>query len=112
MTPADIARALDIGDAVEAELKSRGAIVHFGAYAKGEAISAAREIIDLDPFETGFPQKFAALQNTIRRYQELSAWTRMSLHEAKDAYDTLPEHEKREMLQYLTAPTTHEVNDE
>jgi len=112
MTPADIARALDIGDAIEAELKSRGAIAHFGAYAKDESIAATREIIDLDPYDDGFLQRFARLQNTIRRYQELAAWTRLSLHEAKDAYDTLPEHEKRDMLQYLTAPQTQEVNDE
>jgi hypothetical protein len=112
MNASDIARALDIGDAVDGETTSqvKGAIVHFAAYAREEAICAARELVDLDPFSDGFKSNFARLQNTTRRYQELVAWVHASRAEATEAYELLPDDEKNEMAAILR-PRHEEVND-
>lgn len=112
MNASDIAKALDIGDAVDGETTSqvKGAIVHFAAYAREEAILAAKEMVDLDPFAETFRADYARLQNQTRRYQELVAWVHASRAEAAEAYELLPDDEKNEMAALLR-PRHEEVND-
>jgi hypothetical protein len=105
MTDEDLARALDLGDLIENEANQAGALAHFTAYAREEAIEAASAILDLNPYDVGFIARFCSLQNEVRRYRELVAWTLKSQHAAKDAWDQLDPEEQRAIAQILTNPT-------
>jgi hypothetical protein len=113
-----IAKALDLGEALERELRrdnTNPVLKALTLSARRGAIEAIRGLIELDPYDPTTPAVYARLQNEVRRFTDLIRWTigtREAAEAAEQAYD-LADHDERQAIEdlLLGPQTPRELND-
>lgn len=95
-----IAKAIDISDQIEKDIITRngGPVGYLLLMARADAIGAMRALTDADPFD---PKQIMALQNEVQRFRSLIGWLRAALDKGTEAFKSLTEQERIEVLQLL-----------
>ena len=108
LTAKDIARALELDDAIELDLRDPKDSIILGqiAWAREAAIEGVGEILSLietKPHETA---ELIRLSGKVRHYTNLSAWLLKSREAGKEAWDRLNADQQQEVIDY-TETLTH-----
>lgn len=108
LAAAEIARRLEIGEAVELDLLKgpNSVLAHLAAYAREKAIDASVLLTRVRPDDQA---EITRLQNEVQRYRELAWFTRTSLAEAAEAYSTLDAEEREEVRKFLLGEETNDA---
>jgi hypothetical protein len=114
MDDKSIARALDLGDALERELQhvnQNPIIAPLVLAARRAAIEATRELVGMDFTLPSVLPRALALQQAIHRFVDLKAWIDTTRERARAAFDCLDPAERDEVMTLLHGPQTRELND-
>jgi hypothetical protein len=103
MDDTTIARAINLFDAVEQDMRNpkESVVYALALSARAEAIDAMRQLLTVGPFDG---QRIAQLQAEVRRYAEMGVWLREVRSDARDAFNSLDDEERQDVIAFLSPP--------